>query len=47
MSGHWYRTIEDTAYILRLLTVAKELQNKYEAGELKVFEKRNQNQIRE
>lgn len=47
LSGHWYRTVEDSAYILRRLTVAEEFKNKCEAGELKMFEKDNQNQILE
>lgn len=45
VSDHWYRTTEDSAYVLRLLIVAKEFKNKYEAGEFKMFEKDEQNQI--
>lgn len=45
LSGQFCRTIEDSTHILILLIVAKELKNKYSAGELKMFEKYNQEQI--
>lgn len=43
--GQFCRTIEDNTYILILLIVVEELKKKYSAGELKMFEKYNQEQI--
>lgn len=44
LSGQFCRTTEKNTYILILLIVVKELKNKCKAGELKMFEKYNQEQ---
>lgn len=44
LSGQFCKTTEDSTYILILLIVVKELKSKCKAGELKMFEKYNQEQ---